>query len=66
MQSLVLVATRKHDKVRDGVFLEQSMPIDRRAAGMHQASTPLENCEICDPRHVDHGQGGIDHKKRAG
>ena len=45
--SLVLMVILKHDKVCDGVFLEQSMPIDRRSSSRRQAPTPVENCEIC-------------------
>ena len=48
---IVLTRTRKHDKMCDGVFL-----VVDKAAGMRQVSTPPENCEICNPSPVHHGQ----------
>ena len=64
--SLVLLILRKHDKVCDGVFLEQCVPTDRQSSRHASSANAAENCGICHPSRVDHGPDGRNHIERAG
>ena len=45
-----------YKNVRQESFSSNPCQLIDKAAGMRKVSTPLENCEICNPSPVDHGQ----------
>ena len=61
--SLFLMVNRMHDMVCDGVFLKQTIPIDRANSRRAPSANALKNCEVCHPS-LDHGQDGGSHVER--